>query len=48
MGVFCHEDDEQKLLIKIREKLTDPLDNKNQKYLPPISTDLLDSFKKIR
>ena len=32
MGVFCHYDDEHKLLIKIREELTEPSDNLNQKY----------------
>jgi len=32
LGVFCHYDDEYKLLIKTREELTEPADNLNQKY----------------
>lgn len=32
IGVFCHYDDEYSLLIKIREELTEPSDNINQKY----------------
>jgi hypothetical protein len=32
MGVFCHYDKEYELLIKIRERLTKPSDNPNQKY----------------
>src|SRR3990167_3345415 len=32
IGVFCHYEEEFKLLIKIREELTDLSDNWNQKY----------------
>ncbi|KKU19545.1 MAG: hypothetical protein UX31_C0005G0037 [Candidatus Nomurabacteria bacterium GW2011_GWA1_46_11] len=32
IGVFCHYEDEYKTLTKIREKLTEPSDNFNQKY----------------
>lgn len=32
MGVFCHYDDEYKLLIEIRKQLTEESDNVNQKY----------------
>lgn len=32
MGVFCHYDDEYETLTKIRETLTEPSDNVNQKY----------------
>jgi hypothetical protein len=32
MGVFCHFADEYEKLNKIREKLTQPSDNPNQKY----------------
>jgi len=32
MGIFCHYDDEHKLLTKLREELTEQSDNFNQKY----------------
>ena len=32
VGVFCHFDKEFELLTKIREELTQPSDNPNQKY----------------
>ncbi len=32
IGVFCHYEDEYKVLIKIREELTESFDNFNQKY----------------
>lgn len=32
MGVFCHYDDEYERLIKLRESITEPSDNVNQKY----------------
>ncbi len=32
IGVFCHYDDEYAMLTKIREELTEPSDNPNQKY----------------
>ncbi len=32
MGIFCHYDNEYKLLIKLREELTEKSDNWNQKY----------------
>jgi hypothetical protein len=32
IGLFCHYDDEYKLLTKIREKLTQESDNWNEKY----------------
>lgn len=32
VGVFCHYDDEYELLTKIREELTEPSDNVDQKY----------------
>ena len=32
MGIFCHYDDEFKLLTKFREELTEFSDNLNQKY----------------
>ena len=32
IGIFCHYDDEYKLLTKIREELTKKSDNWNQKY----------------
>lgn len=32
MGIFCHYEDEYELLTKIREELTHPSDNPNQKY----------------
>lgn len=32
MGVFCHYDDEYERLSAIREQLTEPPDNLNQKY----------------
>jgi hypothetical protein len=32
VGVFCHYGDEYKLLTKIREELTEPSDNLDQKY----------------
>jgi hypothetical protein len=32
IGVFCHYDDEYKILAEIRERLTDTTDNWNQKY----------------
>lgn len=32
VGVFCHYDDEYALLTKIREELTEPSANPNQKY----------------
>ncbi len=32
IGVFCHYDDEYDRLKSIREKLTEPSDNPNQKY----------------
>ena len=32
MGIFCHYDDEYKLLTQFREKLTEVSDNLNQKY----------------
>lgn len=32
IGVFCHADDEYKLLTKVDEELTLPSDNPNQKY----------------
>ena len=31
MSVFCHSDEEYKILIKVREKITLPSDNPNQK-----------------
>lgn len=32
MGVFCHSDEEYTSLTKLREELTEPADNPNQKY----------------
>jgi len=32
IGVFCHYDDEYKLLTNIRRRLTEPSNNPNQKY----------------
>ncbi len=32
MGVFCHYEHEYKFLTKLREQLTEPSDNFNQKY----------------
>lgn len=32
VGVFCHYEEEYKCLVQIREKLTKPSDNPNQKY----------------
>lgn len=32
IAIFCHYDEEFKLLTKIREELTEPSDNPNQKY----------------
>jgi hypothetical protein len=32
IGIFCHYDDEYKILIKLREELTEKSDNWNQKY----------------
>ncbi len=32
IGIFCHYDDEYAFLTKLREQLTDPSDNINQKY----------------
>ncbi len=32
MGVFCHYEDEHKLLVDIRKKLTEPSNNPDQKY----------------
>lgn len=32
MGVFCHYDKEYEILTKVREELTEPSDNVNQKY----------------
>ncbi len=32
MGIFCHYDDEYKILTKLREELTEQSDNLNQKY----------------
>lgn len=32
MGVFCHYDDEYNFLTKLREELTEPSDNIDQKY----------------
>ncbi len=32
LGIFCHYDDEYDRLVKIRETLTEPSDNPNQKY----------------
>ena len=32
IGIFCHDADEYKFLIKLREELTDESDNWNQKY----------------
>ncbi len=32
MGVFCHYDDEYKLLTELRKELTEESDNTNQKY----------------
>lgn len=32
VGVFCHYEDEYVQLIKMRERLTEPSDNPNQKY----------------
>src|SRR3989344_4824468 len=32
LGVFCHDDDEYEMLIKIRQEMTEPSDNPNQKY----------------
>lgn len=32
MGVFCHDDDEYERLMKIRDEITEPSDNPDQKY----------------
>ena len=32
VGIFCHYEDEYNNLIKMREKLTEPSENPNQKY----------------
>ncbi|HEY1074487.1 MAG TPA: hypothetical protein VGE59_02190 [Patescibacteria group bacterium] len=32
MGVFCHYDDEYSYLVKLREEMTEPSDNVDQKY----------------
>lgn len=32
MGVFCHSDEEYEVLTKIREELTEPSNNPDQKY----------------
>lgn len=32
VGIFCHYDDEYKILTKLREELTESSDNLNQKY----------------
>lgn len=32
IGVFCHYNDEYKKLVKIREEITEPSDNRDQKY----------------
>jgi hypothetical protein len=32
IGIFCHDDDEYAILIKMREELTEPSDSPNQKY----------------
>ncbi len=32
IGIFCHYPDEYKLLTKLREELTEPSDDPNQKY----------------
>lgn len=32
MGVFCHYDDEYTMLVQIREQITKPSDDPNQKY----------------
>jgi hypothetical protein len=47
MGVFCHFDDEYEVLIKLREELTLPSTNPNQKYFTLINPIVIPAEKDI-